>query len=241
MLGRLLFIGAILFFTFKAFTIFAPSERYADTPLLSEAYKKSDLPERLRDLSIDYFEVACSNWSKKTEGTFYFVDKEHRRPLEVKGSHSCEKSGALFGGSPKDIGAKENYKPELVFAEIADLLAKSKLQKNTGNRFNTELAQQFQKQYSELAQKRQVRSVFFHCEEPGEPYAYVYFANGGRYKVSEKLKTTCKGAHQNFDVDMESDPAAVRFTIHEYNAVDAATVTAVYGEFVGAGPTKNMF
>jgi hypothetical protein len=241
MLGRLLFIGAISFLGFYAITTLVPSERYVDTPLLTDAYKKSDLPERLKDLSVEYFEVACSGWSKKTQATFYFVDKEHRPALKVKGSHSCEQSGALFGGSLKDIDAKENYKPELVFAEINDLLAKSNLQKNTGNRFNSELAQQFQKQYSELAQKRQVGSVFFHCEEPGEPYSYVYYQNGGRHKISETLKTACKVAHQNFDVDMESDPAAVRFTVHEYNAVDAATVTAVYGEFLGVGPTKNMF
>jgi hypothetical protein len=240
MLGRLIFIGVFLFALFKLATAIVPSDRYVDTPLLSAAYKKSDLPARLTDLSIDYFEIACSSWSKKTQGTFYFVDKEHRRPLEVKGSHSCEEPGALFGGSPKDIGARENYKPELAFAEINDLLAKSKLQKNTGNRFNAELAQQFQNQYSELAQKRQVSSVFFHCDEPGQAYSYVYWKNG-RHKISETLKTTCKVAHQNFDVDMESDPAAVRFTVHEYNAVDAATVTGVYGEFLGAGPTKNMF
>lgn len=239
MLGRLVFMLAFIFALYKLATALAP-DKLVEMPLLTKAYAQSDLPSRLTDLSIDYLEVECGFWSKTTQGTIYFVDKEHRRPLEVEGSRSCEQSGELFGVTPKSIGAKENFKPELVFSEINDLLAKSKLQKNTGNRFNAELAQQFQTQFSDLAQKRQVRSVFFHCEEPGQAYSYVYWENG-RHKISETLKTTCKVAHQNFDVDMESDPAAVRFTVHEYNAVDAATVTAVYGEFLGVGPTKNMF
>lgn len=228
---------AFIFGLYKLATAHTFPDKISEMPLLTKAYVQSDLPARLTDLSIRYFEVECGSWSKKTQGTIHFVDKEHRRPLEVNGSQSCGQSGALFSMTPESIRAKENFKPELVFAEINDLLAK----KNTGNRFNTELAHQLQAQFSDLAQKREVPSVFFHCDEPGQPYSFVYYKNGGRYKVSETLKTTCKVAHQNFDVDMESDPVAVHFTVHEYNAVDAATVTAVYAEFLGAGPTKSMF
>jgi hypothetical protein len=244
MLVRLLFTMGVLWGVVKLTMWAAIPDSFAHTPVLGQAFLQSDVPARLKDLSVLHFTVDCGAWSKKTHATFYFVSEEGRAPLKVDSNRDCEGSGTLFAWSSHGtFVSKENYKPELVHSEITAMLEQSKLTKNEGNRFNVELAKKFEGQYANLALSHVATSVFLHCEEKGRPYEAIYYLNGGRHKVVKDLKTTCAGAHQNFTVRaIRSEAAAAKdisLTVHEYNKVDPQVAFAAYGEFLGDGPIKN--